>query len=93
MVIKQELLVNSQCGEFFPRKLVFVELIPAGEFGDTPFIIQFAVLNQFFAIHSGVFPFSDLNYGIQRLVQYGERYQEETETCGIFVLVLEIGEE
>ena len=93
MVVKQQLLVNSQCGELFPRELVFIELIPAGKFGDTPFIVEFAVLHQFFAFHSGVLPFSDLNYGIQRLVQYGERYQEETKTCGIFVLVLEISEE
>ena len=93
VVIKQELLVNSQCGEFFPRKLVFVKLIPTGKFGDTSFIVEFAVLHQFFAFHSGVFPFSDLDYGIQCLFQKDKRYEEETETRGIFVLVLEIGEE
>ena len=65
----------------------------AGKFGDTSFIVEFAVLHQFFAFHSGVFPFSDLDYGIQCLFQKDKRYEEETETRGIFVLVLEIGEE
>ena len=93
MIIEQELLVNSQCGKFFPRKLVFIELIPSGKFGDTSLIVEFAVLHQFFTFHSGIFPFSDLDYGVQCLFQKDERYEEETETRGIVVLVLEIGEE
>ena len=72
---------------------MLVELISAGEFGDTTFIVEFAVLHQFFTFHSGVFPFSDLDNGVQRLVQCCERNKEKTETRGIFVLVLEIGEE
>ena len=93
MVVKEQLLVNPQRREFFPRKLVFIELIPTGKFGNAAFIVEFAVLHQFFTFRSGVFPFSDLDYGIQCLFQKDERYKEETETRGIFVLVLEIGKE
>ena len=93
MVFKQQLLVHSQRTEFLPGKLVLVELVASGEFGDTPFIVQFTVLYQFFAFRSGVFPLSDLDDGIQGLFQYSERDKEETETCGIVVLVLEIREE
>ena len=76
MVVEQKLLVNSKCAEFFPRKLVFVELIPSGKFGDTSLIVKLAVLYQFFTFHSGVFAFSDLDYGIQCLFQKDERNKE-----------------
>ena len=72
---------------------MFIELIPTGKFGDAPFIIELAILHQFFTFRSGVFPFSDLDHGIQCLFQKDERYEEETETRGIVVLVLEIREE
>lgn len=93
MVFKQQLLVHSQRTEFLPGKLVLVELVASGEFGDTPFIVQFTVLYQFFAFRSGVFSLSDLDDGVQGLFQYSERNKEETETCGIVVLVLEISKE
>ncbi len=93
MVVKEQLLVNSQGTEFFPRKLMLVKLIPSGKFGDASFIVEFAVLHQLFAFHSGVFPFPDLDYGIQCLFQKDKWYEEKTETRGIVVLVLEIGEE
>ena len=93
MVVEQSLLVKTECVQIFPRQLVLIKLIPSGQFGDTSLVVEFAVFYQFLAVRSGVFPFPNLDDRVQCLVQNGKWYKEETEACGILVLVLEIREE
>ena len=93
MVVEQCLLVKTEGVQVFPRQLVFIKLIPPGQFGDTSLVVEFAVLHHLLAFRSGVFPFPDLDDRVQHLVQHDERNKEKTETCGILILVLEIREE
>ena len=93
MVVEQCLLVKAEGIQIFPRQLVFIKLIPPGQFGDTSLVVEFAVLHHLLAVRSGVFPFPDLDDRVQHFVQHDERNKEKTETCGVLVLVLEIREE
>lgn len=61
MVVEQCLLVKAEGVQVFPRQLVFIKLIPPGQFGDTSLVVEFAVFYQFLAVRSGGFPLPNLD--------------------------------